>query len=212
MILPSGNDDVHHLPNRVSFRKIHREAIIMERLTSSPYIVNIYGHCGLSVLAETSDDNVADTIVPKSGHVNRTEVPYSQSCNDLAPREKLDMAIQMSKAIADLHGYSEGIIVHGDVHPVQWLRSRSSGRLKLNDFNNAEILAVDHRLSATSNVTYCKTNRGVWGGTFRSPEELLGEPVDEQIDVYSMGNIIYTLLTGQVSIDLNWKIDQYSPE
>ena len=31
---------------------------------------------------------------------------------------------------------------------------------------------------------------------YRAPEEFLGEPIDEQIDVYSMGNNIYCLLTG----------------
>lgn len=40
---------------------------------------------------------------------------------------------------------------------------------------------------------------------YRSPEEFLGAPIDEQADVYSMGNNIYTLLTGLVSDkDKSW--------
>jgi serine/threonine protein kinase len=200
MRLPSDDDDTDHLPNPGSFRKIQREAIIMERLTSSAYIVNIHGHCGLSVLAETSEDSVVTTIIPQSDHVVQTNAAHFQSNNNLTSIEKLKMAIEMSQAIADIHGFSGGRIVHGDIHPVQWLRARKTGTLKLNDFNNAEILAVNRRRTANGNVTYCKTNRGDWSGSFRSPEELLGEPLDEKIDVYSMGNIIYTLLIGQVRI------------
>lgn len=66
----------------------------------------------------------------------------------------------VSMALADLHGFP-GTIVHGDVHPVQWLRS-SDGALKLNDFNNAEILDWDRKAHAN-----CNADRGMWGGMVR---------------------------------------------
>jgi hypothetical protein len=63
-------------------------------------------------------------------------------------------------SIADLHG-CPGLIVHGDVHPVQFLRA-NDGSLKLNDFNNAEILDWSREEN-----DYCKTDRGSWGGMVR---------------------------------------------
>jgi serine/threonine protein kinase len=201
MMLPSDEDDEDHLPNSQSLAKIHKDALIMERLTSSPRIVNIYGHCATTILTEASEDGVADSIVPQSGHYNQNSSDHMHSIhsfNAFTPLEKLDIAIEMSKSIADLHGFSDGIIVHGDIHPVQWLRSRVHGGLQLNDFNNAEILNIHQPASEAENITYCKTNRGTWYGAFRSPEELSGDIIDEQIDVYSMGNNIYSLLTGLV--------------
>jgi serine/threonine protein kinase len=63
----------------------------------------------------------------------------------------------VSRAIADLHSFP-GLIIHGDIHPVQWLRSKD-GKLKLNDFNNAEILDWNRK-----EKSYCKADRGSWGG------------------------------------------------
>jgi hypothetical protein len=59
--------------------------------------------------------------------------------NNLTLAEKLDMALVMAESLADIHGYRGGVIAHGDVHPDQWLRS-STGQIKVNDFNNAEML------------------------------------------------------------------------
>ena len=180
----------------------------MERLTSSPRIVNIYGHCGLSVMAEAGDDSIASSIVPNSGRANGTTLERQStipSFNSYTPFEKLDLAIEMSKAIADLHGFSGGIIFHGDIHPVQWLLSRDHGKLLLNDFNNAEILRMKGDSVQLENDTYCKTDRGVWVGVFRSPEEYLGDEIDEKVDVFSMGNMIYSILTGLVRTMLNLK-------
>lgn len=65
--------------------------------------------------------------------------------------------IPVSQSIADIHGFA-GAIVHGDIHPVQWLRTRD-GKLKLNDFNNAEILDWSRERN-----DYCQADRGTWGG------------------------------------------------
>lgn len=199
--LPEDDDDEYHLPSHKSFSKTEREAIIMERLTASPRIVNIYGYCGLSVLSETALVEVADLIVPPPGHINQAvldQQPYFHSMNNYTATEKLDIALEMSRSIADLHGFVDGVVVHGDIHPVQWLRSQVDGKLKLNDFNNAELLYLNSS-PGENDTTFCKVNRGYWSGSYRSPEEILGQLIDEKIDVYSMGNNIYTLITGLVS-------------
>lgn len=200
-VLPTHDKDIAHLLTATSLSKIHKEALIMERLTSSPRIVNIYGHCGTSVIAEASEDSVAGAIVPNSGRANVTildQLPSIASFNNFPPITKLDLAIEMSKAVADLHGFSGGIIIHGDIHPVQWLLSSKQRSLQLNDFNNAEILSKKINQPTAENETYCRKDRGVWVGNFRSPEEYLGDAINEKIDIYSMGNMLYSLLTGLV--------------
>jgi serine/threonine protein kinase len=200
--LPTDDDDEYHLPSHKSFRKTEREAIIMERLTASPRIVNIYGFCGLSILSETALDEVADLIVPPPGQINQSvldQQPLVQSMNNYTAVEKLKIALDMSKSIADLHGFIDGVVVHGDIHPEQWLRSQVNGKLKLNDFNNAELLSLKSSPGSANDTVFCKAERGCWSGFYRSPEEFLCEPMDEKIDVYSMGNNIYSLITGLVS-------------
>lgn len=174
--------------------QIHREAIIMERLTASERIVDIYGHCGTSIFAENMEEDVTPAIVPGDGYMrqkdlNRLEKTDVHPMNNLTAMEKLDMALVMAESLADIHGYKGGVISHGDTHPDQWLRSRN-GKVKLNDFNNAEIFDFNE-----AENRYCKIFR-CFGGTFRSPEEFRCIRANEAMDTYSMGNNIYSLLTG----------------
>ena len=59
--------------------------------------------------------------------------------NNLTVLQKLNLAIDMTASLAQIHGFSGDAIVHGDVHQSQWLRTRQ-GHARLNDFNAAEIL------------------------------------------------------------------------
>lgn len=45
---------------------------------------------------------------------------------------------------------------------------------------------------------YCKYWRS-FGGTFKAPEEYGGDWLDESVDIWPMGNIIFSLLTGEYS-------------
>jgi hypothetical protein len=156
MRLPETEDDYEHLPNYESFLKIQYEAIIMERLTAAPTIVTSYGNCGTTILAESCPTEVVHLILPGTGYVkNATRV----SQNNLSLQEKLQMALSMAEGLAELHGFSGGVIVHGDIHPVQYLKNKD-GVIKLNDFNNAELL--DWNIE--TNADYCKVNRGTWMG------------------------------------------------
>jgi hypothetical protein len=159
--LPDDDDDTDHTVNPVSLSKVQKDAIVMERLTASPRIVDAYGYCGTSILAENMPYEVAEHMVPGTGNADQEELdqlPSLRPVNNYTIEEKLDMAIEMSEALADLHGASGGVILHGDVHPVQWLRA-ADGTLKLNDFNGCEVLEWNEEEQKS-----CKTNRGMWGG------------------------------------------------
>ena len=108
--------------------------------------------------------------------------------NPLRPLKKLQIALQMAEALTDLHGYKNGIIIHDDISLSQYLYT-SSMQIKLNDFNRAEIMLYD-----TSQQKYCKYTNGKVYGVYRSPEEMKDEELNEKIDVWSLGNNIYSLL------------------
>jgi hypothetical protein len=64
----------------------------------------------------------------------------------------------MAESIADLHGYPEGVVVHDDIQLCQWLE-HSDGRIKLGDFNRAEMMEWND----TDN-SYCKYENGEVNG------------------------------------------------
>lgn len=163
--LPDYDDDTDHSVNPKSISKVQKDNAVMERLTSSPRIVNSYGYCSTSILAENMPYEVAEHMIPGTGRAEQEDLdklPSLRPVNNYTIEEKLDMAIEMAEALADLHGASGGVIVHGDVHPVQWLRA-ADGKLKLNDFNGAEILDWNEKEKRS-----CKINRGMWGGNVRT--------------------------------------------
>eukprot|EP00984_Skeletonema_dohrnii_P034455 scaffold33563_cov137-Skeletonema_dohrnii-CCMP3373.AAC.2 len=178
-----------------SFAEIQLEAIIMERMTKSPRIMDIYGHCGFSVSAELVPIEFEERVVPGEGMFTLKE-EEERNKNGLRPHntftaeEKLGFALEMAESIADLHGYEDGIIVHDDVQLCQWMTT-PDGKLKLGDFNRATIMTWDE-----INGSYCKFANGAAFGNYRAPEEFAAINLDEQIDTFSFCNNIYALITG----------------
>jgi len=166
----------------------------MERLTSSPRIANMYGHCGTTVVQEVFAKDLEPLIVPGEGMIlgdkRLNDTDNVDPKNDFTPTRKLQLALGMAEAIADLHGFPDGVIVHDDIQICQFLVTHE-GRLKLNDFNRAEVMLWDEK-----NQKYCKYRNGKVYGNFRSIEEFKNDLLDEKIDVWSFGNIVYGLLTG----------------
>lgn len=125
-----------------NMRKVEKEAVVMERLTASKIIVDIYGHCGTSIIAEAMPGEVTMSIVPADdiddydrGHIKQEELDEMQEddvhpMNNLTIKEKVDLALLMAESLAELHGFNGGMIIHGDLHPDQWLKT-ADGSIKL---------------------------------------------------------------------------------
>lgn len=88
--------------------KIHRESIIMERLTASPRVIDIYGYCSTSIFSEATVGDVWTVMVPGTGRALQSDLDKLDDVyprNDFTAEEKLDMSIEMAEALADLHGF-----------------------------------------------------------------------------------------------------------
>ncbi len=175
---------------------VRMDAVVAERLSASPRIYDIYGFCGIGILSEYfyHGDIEGDVTGGDDGFMQQKELHDEEEVkpqNNLTGIEKLVLALEMAESLADLHGYVNGVITHDDVQLSQYLLNKDKTRLKLNDFNRAEF-----RLFSEESNEYCKWSNGKGHGNWRSPEEYKDQPLTEQIDVWSLGNNIYTLLTG----------------
>jgi serine/threonine-protein kinase len=106
-------------------------------------------------------------------------------------REVLDLALQVSPALK--HAHDRGVI-HRDLKPSNLLRSAvrakdsEFGMVKLTDFGIAHVFARPH-LTATGGI--------IGTAEYLSPEQAAGKPVTKRSDLYSLGAVLYTLLTGR---------------
>ncbi|CAN5352751.1 serine/threonine-protein kinase [soil metagenome] len=105
-------------------------------------------------------------------------------------RPEANQVLRIVRDIAEALGYahSEGV-VHRDVKPENILRRRD-GACVLSDFGIARAVESDSPL----------TREGTSVGTpyYMSPEQLRGEHVDGRADLYSLGVVLYQLLTGEL--------------
>jgi len=184
---------VNHGFGTNSYERQRFDAMIMEKLTASPIIVDIFGHCGNTVSTEAVPNEVYKEMIRGNGMTTMAKHLSGKSPktrNNLNPHEKLVLALELAETLAELHGYIGGVMIHDDVQPYQWLRTEN-GVLKLNDFNRGEVMFYSNR-----NQTYCRYKNGSAGGNYRSPEEYADQPLNQQIDVFSLGHIFYSILTG----------------
>src|SRR5216117_3202799 len=111
--------------------------------------------------------------------------------------EAVDVAIQVASALAAAH---EAGIVHRDINPGN-IMLRPDGYVKVLDFGIAK-LAESAFAEATADgagwVTLAETNLGAVLGTVRymSPEQACGAPVDKGTDIWSLGVVLYEMVTG----------------
>jgi predicted Ser/Thr protein kinase len=99
-------------------------------------------------------------------------------------QDVLDIALKVCPALRHVH---DNGIIHRDLKPPNILRTPDGG-IKLTDFGIAKIFASSH-LTATGGV--------VGTAEFLSPEQAAGKPVSKRSDLYSLGVVLYTLLTGR---------------
>jgi serine/threonine-protein kinase len=105
----------------------------------------------------------------------------------------LALGIQMADALAYAHVRG---IVHRDVKPSNILISADGQTAKLLDFGVARIGEAD---AASGEANLLRTHTGQMIGTprYMSPEQALGLAVDHRTDLFSLGTVLYEILTGK---------------
>ncbi|HVJ11046.1 MAG TPA: serine/threonine-protein kinase [Burkholderiales bacterium] len=107
----------------------------------------------------------------------------------LTTRAAIRLLAQIAQALDAIHGRG---IVHRDLKPANIL-FRADGRPVLVDFGLARDMTVNSTLTIAGQ--FLATPR------YMSPEQCLGRPIDARSDIYSLGAILYEMLTGSKIYD-----------
>ncbi|AHF07634.1 Stk1 family PASTA domain-containing Ser/Thr kinase [Desulfitobacterium metallireducens] len=158
-------------------RRFRREAQSAASL-SHPNIVSIYdvgkdGDTEYIVMEYVEGQNLKELI--------RNYAPLSSE-------QSINLARQIAEAIRHAH---EHHIIHRDIKPHNILVT-ADGRAKVTDFGIAR---------AVSAATMTHTGDIIGSVHYLSPEQAKGVQTNEQSDLYSLGIILYELLTGKVPYD-----------
>ncbi len=120
----------------------------------------------------------------------------------LAIVESLDIAIQITDALDEAHGKG---ITHRDIKSSN-IMITPRGRVKVLDFGLAKVAqsaSTPGQISDSQLATRVKTSPGVIMGTvnYMSPEQASGKEVDARTDIWSVGVVLYEMVTGRVPFE-----------
>ena len=128
--------------------------------------------------------------------------PIDDYCHarDLSLHARLELFRQVCAAVSYAH---RRLIVHRDIKPSNILVT-PAGEVKLLDFGIAKVVS-----QTNDGERGTATQLGLMTPAYASPEQFRGEQVTTATDVYSLGVVLYRLLTGQLPYNLNGlRLDQ----
>jgi hypothetical protein len=176
------------------------DALIMGQATASPYVMNMYAYCAFSNLVERSSMSLSDWI--------RTKQETAK------PLELLQLAYQAAQGLADMHLFHKNglpTVAHGDIKTSQFLYAPTTGVYKVNDFNNGRLLTSKGHPPGV--CPFPSTH--VWNSrTNHAPEEykMDGQQLADRADVFTLGSLFYTLLTGNAPFIVGAHSKKPSPQ
>ncbi|KAL9181740.1 hypothetical protein ACHAXT_012083 [Thalassiosira profunda] len=175
-----------------------KDALVMERTSSSQFIPDVYGYCSLGVLMD---------FMPEGNMHDYIKGARLAGGSTLPPVDRLRLSIHIATSVADLHTIDDTPMpsyFHNDICCHQYLFH--NGVFKLNDFNYARPIYINKK----TNEQCTRRSFGMAMWKARSLEEHMTHYGDkrafvpvkpDKIDVWMMGNLIFYMTTDQYTFE-----------
>ena len=113
----------------------------------------------------------------------------------LSLRQAAEFGVQIADGLTAAH---EKHIVHRDLKPENLFITRE-GHIKILDFGIAKLTSLENSASGSIETWATQTKAGSILGTicYMSPEQVRGKRVDHRSDIFSLGAILYEMVTGK---------------
>ena len=148
--------------------------------------VAMLGHPNIVSVYDVSNTGAADYIVMEL--IDGISLKqYMEKKGVLNWKETLHFAIQICKALE--HAHSRGL-VHRDIKPHN-IMVLKNGSIKVTDFGIARVMSKSNTL----------TKEALGSVHYISPEQAKGGRVDDRSDLYSLGTVMYEMITGRPPYD-----------
>jgi serine/threonine protein kinase/tetratricopeptide (TPR) repeat protein len=162
--------------------ELTRDAAAKERFVQEARAASALDHpniCTIHEVAQTEDGQTFIAMAYYEGENLKSKIERGP----LKLEEALEIAVQMAQGLAKAHGQG---IVHRDIKPANILITKD-GLVKIVDFGLAKLAGMK--------VT--KTGATLGTAQYMSPEQARGEEVDARSDIFSLGAVLYEMITGK---------------
>jgi serine/threonine protein kinase len=175
------------LERTVALKILHeqytRDEDYVERFRREARAVAQLAHPNIVTVIDRGEQDSRQYIVFE--YIDGENLKELASRGPLDPHDAIRLALQVARALAFAH---ERGLVHRDVKPQNVLLN-DDGQAKVTDFGIARSLDV-HGVTQTGTV--------LGTSDYIAPEQARGQKVDPKTDIYSLGAVLYELLTGEV--------------
>ena len=155
-------------------QRFRREAQAAARISNQTIV---------SVFDTGSDDGVHFIVMEYVE--GRTLADYLTGGGRIMPDRAIDIAIDVARALEAAH--TQGVI-HRDIKPGNIMLD-GQGDVKVTDFGIARVTATAETVAQTAAV--------LGTASYLSPEQAQGQPVDVRSDIYSLGCVLFEMVTGR---------------
>ena len=159
-------------------RHFRREAEILASL-NHPNIAQLYG-------GEITPDGFSFLVME---YVEGVRIDNYCDDNSLSIRDRLEIFRRVCGAVHYAH---QRLIIHRDIKPANILITKE-GETKLLDFGIAKLLDQETSVGHEQTMTFA----AAMTPEYASPEQIRGEAMTTASDIYSLGVLLYELVTGQ---------------
>ena len=144
----------------------------------------ILNHPNIAVVYDVIDDGNQSIIVME--YVAGETLAQLVRRGRLSPHQVIDIGIQLASALAEAHEHE---IIHRDLKPANILLT-PDGKAKILDFGLA-------KAPPTPDASATTDGRVVGTPAYMAPEQMLGYRADHRADLFSLGVVLFQLLTGR---------------